>query len=333
MSNPYAILQDVPALAEAFDVQVEVLHEFRGRAKRVLAGVCALHEYTTDDLSVERNLFSALFLAAQSAAGLTPARSLFFGLINQCMRAWVTACDNLLDDESKSVIPYALGNGGFRFVSVLTIMTADRILSDLLAEEVQAGRLTAERACALSHRSLHVLVPSGLQEHEEELGAASILPPDQVLEQIHVPKTGLLFEAPVAVPALLGEIGASVAAPAREGLRAFGLACQIFDDIVDFDNDVRDGRHNYVHSLAVHSNGSPRGAGRGALLAEPAMEKACTRALSLFADAREKLAAAGLHFSDEHWWALVWAIAGRLRLPDAAGEQIAASARRICPAA
>ena len=68
-----------------------------------------------------------------------------------------------------------------------------------LRDETLAGRLTPEQAESLSRESLRVLVPSGLQEHEEELGVSLILKPAEVLEQVHVRKTGLLFEAPLAV--------------------------------------------------------------------------------------------------------------------------------------
>ena len=167
------------------------------------------------------------------------------------MRAWVTGCDNLLDDEYKSVLPFDLSGEGYRFRSVLMIMTADRVLCDILAEEAAVGGLSEQDARGLRHDTLRALVPSGLQEHDEETSICAILPPAELLEQVHVPKTGLLFEAPVRIARRLLPASEERLDSAQEGLRAFGLACQVLDDIVDFEGDVRAKRSNYVLSLAA----------------------------------------------------------------------------------
>jgi hypothetical protein len=309
-------------IAEGLSVQQQVLQEFHARAERTVAGSCRLRPYGPDDFILARNLFSTLFLATQACAGLEAGRRLFYGLINQCMRAWVTGCDNLLDDEFKSVIPFDLSDAGYRARSVLTIMTADRICGDLLFEEIEAGRATTEQASQISHNSLKALVASALQEHDEEAGAAVILPPNDLIEQVHVPKTGLLFEAPITVPEHQGDIPAGAAQTARVGLRAFGLGCQILDDLVDYPDDLRLSHHNFILSLAVHGDGS-NGAEPMAresveidsLEREEANRCAATWAARYFNTARRQLLNVGLVFTDGQWQALVGIVAMLLRTP------------------
>lgn len=313
----------------ALRVHRAALREFHARAARVLEGLCPLRPYERADLAIERNFFSTLFLIALRGAGLPTRRLRFYALVNQCMRAWVTGCDNLLDDEFKSVIPFNLPAGGHRFLSVLTIMVADRVFSGLLRDEMGEGRLTAEQAKALSRLTLRALLPSGLQEHEEELGARTILPPDDLMELIHVPKTGMLFEAPITIPERLGEVDPALAARARAGLRAFGLGCQVLDDIVDFERDFAGRRHNLVLSFAVHSNGSwpPRSPTHAdvsldTLPVDAGIAKACQRSLEFFGDARSQLGPLGFCFSERQWHRLLLGIGARLRVPEQAQELI-----------
>ena len=318
-----ARLGGVPALAIALDLQGRVLAEFHARAAAVLGNSVPLRPYTNAERSIERNLFSSLFLGVQRCVGLTDERLLPAGLINQCMRAWVTACDNLLDDEGKTVIPFHLPDGGTRFASVLTLMTADRILTELIAEEMERGSITAGRAAELSRMTLHALIPSGLQEHEEEPGVDEILPPEVLLERIHVPKTGLLFEAPIRVAEWMLGGPTHATQAARAGLRCFGLACQIIDDIVDLPSDLSAFRHNYVLSSARWASGAPTvdrwaydsGAIDTATVTD-ATRCACERSAALFAEARESLCAAGVTLADDHWYAVVSAIPVLLRLPE-----------------
>ena len=270
---------------------------------------------------IERNLFSVLFLAALHALGAEGGRLRFLGGINQCMRAWVTGCDNLLDDEYKSVLPFDLSGEGYRFRSVLMIMTADRVLCDILAEEAAVGGLSEQDARGLRHDTLRALVPSGLQEHDEETSICAILPPAELLEQVHVPKTGLLFEAPVRIARRLLPASEERLDSAQEGLRAFGLACQVLDDIVDFEGDVRAKRSNYVLSLAAAGG---NGAGKTHAYADvdaatldinDALRAACRKTGALFRESRTELAAAGLAISDAEWNWMLAAVPVLLRVP------------------
>ncbi len=245
-------LEIIPALASAFAEQKQIMETFGEISGRLLKGHVPMTELPEELCRFERSFFSSLFLAALAAVGMGPEKRLFYGLINQCMRAWVTGCDNLLDDEDRTMFPIDLPGGGYRFKAVLTIMTADRILGECLLRAVVDGQMTEEQALQLQRESLACLVPSGIQEHAEEDGVFEALPPDRLLREIHSVKTGRLFEAPLIVPEMLGEIsGASVDA-ARRGLHSFGLGCQIIDDKADIILDLKQSRHNYVVSVLAH---------------------------------------------------------------------------------
>lgn len=307
---------------EAFEIQQKVLEEFHKRSAKVLGDECRLKDYSPADMAIQRNVFSTLFLATETCAGLSKERLPFYGLINQCMRAWVTGCDNLLDDEYKTVLPFDLPEGGHRARSVLIIMTADRVFSDLLLEQVAQGDLTSEQAKTLSHYTLRALIPSALQEDQEEPGAQVILTPREILDRIHVPKTGLLFEAPLIPPEQMGEVSLERSGIARSGLRAFGLACQILDDIVDLDADLAASHHNFVLSLAAHPGGKsdqnplPRADIKlESFPIQKAREESCRWSARLFRQAREQLGAIGLEAADKEWRFLVLMIAGLLRVP------------------
>ena len=74
------------------------------------------------------------------------------------------------------------------------------------------------------------LMPSGLEEHEEESGAARTVPtPEAICDDVHYRKTGLLFEAPLSLIEEMGDAYAGQTRCAREALSGLGLACQALD--------------------------------------------------------------------------------------------------------
>ncbi|MBN2713433.1 MAG: polyprenyl synthetase family protein [Planctomycetes bacterium] len=312
-----------PTILRAFSLQREILKEFHRRAEQVLDGQCGLRPYSIADCEIKRNIFSTLFLATQQGLGLSEKDIKNCGIISQCMRAWVTGCDNILDDEFKEVIPLDLPEGGTKFQSVLMIMVADRILCDLLLESSGDGNFDLERCRNLSHKTLGVLMPSGLQEHEEEIGASEFMSPEIILKTIHRAKTGLLFEAPLAIAEWFMNGGNEQSRMARSGLHAFGLACQILDDIVDAEKDFAENRHNYVLSLAVENMSieSGRKVNRTNLSwsdfdLEPVYEKACRDSCDKFEEARIDLKKGGLRLQPESWNSLVRLIPMLLRVPE-----------------
>ncbi|MDX2479133.1 MAG: hypothetical protein QNK24_02210 [Desulfuromusa sp.] len=60
------------------------------------AGSCQLDSLQTEQLSLQRNLFSTLFIMATEAAGVALEALPFYTMINQCLRVQITGCDNLL---------------------------------------------------------------------------------------------------------------------------------------------------------------------------------------------------------------------------------------------
>ncbi len=298
-----------PRLGRALLVQQQTLRTFQAAAETVLSGYCPVRPYADGALDLRKNLFSTLFLAGQASVGVPAERLPFCGLVNQCMRAWVTGCDNLLDDEAKEVIPFDLPAGGTRFRSVLTIMVADRVFADLLLQEQAAGNLSQAQALELSHLTLGWLLPSGLQEHEEEAGARAGLDGEALLQKIHVPKTGLLFEAPLRLAEWLTGGETPRSRTARAGVRAFGLGCQILDDLVDLETDFRERRYNYLLALAGESGREDLEAARRC------RETACARAREFFAEAQARLTEAELGVPAAAWTAIFTLVSVLLRVP------------------
>ncbi|MEJ2202260.1 MAG: polyprenyl synthetase family protein, partial [Desulfuromonadaceae bacterium] len=247
------LLLACPPWRRAFAVQCDTVQAFHESCLDVLRDRCPLQPLDPKLLSLKRNLFSTLFIMATAAAGVAEEKLPFYAMLNQCLRAQVTGCDNLLDDEYKSVIPFDLPGGGIRFRSVLMIMTADAVLSRRILAEVAAGRMTEEEARRLQATALGVLIPSGIEEHEEESGGADAVPSvATMLQQVHFRKTGLLFEAPVRLAETMGDTDPERADRVAGALSDFGIGCQIIDDLNDVADDLACGKFNLVVSEACY---------------------------------------------------------------------------------
>ncbi|WP_321418071.1 hypothetical protein [uncultured Desulfobacter sp.] len=89
---------------------------------------------------------------------------------------------------------------------------------------------------------------------DPQKGIYDILPPKSVLNDIHSIKTGLLFQAPWALPDKFEDkLDAGNCEKIKEALFSIGLGCQILDDLVDLIIDLKMKRHNYVVSLFYES--------------------------------------------------------------------------------
>ena len=236
----------------SYDLQSEVLKRFYESCGEILGDVCPLKPFDEDLLRLEKNLFSSFFLMVLSSIIPDSRKLFFYGLINQAMRAMVTGCDNILDEEYKEVLSFDLPDGGTRFRSVLTIMTGEMIITKLALECYEVDKEFARKMPPIILRSL---IPSGLQEHSEEKGVNAVLPPEKILEKVHDLKTGLLFEAPVLNAIESGDIDGAATKEILKGLNKLGLASQILDDIKDIHIDIALKKHNYVVSKAIHSCG------------------------------------------------------------------------------
>ncbi len=255
MESEKDILMKWPLWREAYTLQMQVAQSFHEDAESILKDACPLRPFSEDLLTMERNLFSILFQVCTQPLLLSNLQKLFYARVSQCLRALVTGCDNLLDDEYKEVIPFALAGSGSRFRSVMTIMTADRVIANLAAVELAAGNLSLLQFEKLSRMVMTVLTPSGLEEHEEESLDKLIIPtPEQIVEKVHHLKTGLLFRAPLDLIAGIENGHNAASTKTAEGLRLLGIACQMLDDLKDVSDDLTTKHFNAVVSYARYGD-------------------------------------------------------------------------------
>ncbi len=234
---------------------VQGLSLFWNTASAILAGSgVILRDPPSSYFSLEKNFFTMLFLYSYYAAGIPSPRHPFLVAVIQCLRGMVTGCDNILDSEYKQTLDTDLPVHGTRFRSVLDIMVSDRVLFRLLLDEWRSNRISVDQVQEAAAASLRALTASGVQEASEEGGVQSVLAPEAVLKTVHHYKTGLLFQCPWAVPAVIETIEEKTLARMTDALYRIGMGCQIMDDMVDFAGDLRQERHNYVVSLIVHGD-------------------------------------------------------------------------------
>jgi hypothetical protein len=261
-----------PRAKELFARLEEEISEALGQFWSVASGILResgirLLEPPADYSTLRRNFFSALFLYSYHRAGIPHSRRIFYATVNHCLRAMVTGCDNLLDDEYKPTLVTDLPEKGFRFRSVLDIMVADRVLFEILLEACRQNMLDPERITEASASTLRALTRSGIQEATEEQGIDKVLEPEAILSSVHHFKTGMLFQCPWAVPRLIETTNEEVVSLVTDALYRIGMGCQIMDDMVDFATDLAKRRHNYIRSV-VHHGADPEERSRLADLLE-----------------------------------------------------------------
>ena len=245
-------LQEVPQLASAFQLQLETLDKFYGLARTIGGNACPIEPLAKNLLDLEHNFFSMLFLAVTRAIVADSTHMPLYGMVNQGMRAWVTACDNLLDDEYKAIFRFEAAGDGNRMRSVLTLLLADRVIFEYICKEYGDCDLVAR----VGRISLAALMPSAIQESKEELRPVQVLSPEELLHTVHQQKTADLFTATLAVPATLEHIESARLDAAKQAVANFGLACQILDDLKDMQVDIIEGRHNYLVSTISAEQGT-----------------------------------------------------------------------------
>ncbi|MCE5327343.1 MAG: class 1 isoprenoid biosynthesis enzyme [Planctomycetaceae bacterium] len=250
----FSSLGTLQAFSDALSLQQETLDRFYALAAAIAPEQCAVEPPEGKLFAFERNVFSTLFLVI---TGLLVGRSRLlplYAMVNQCMRAWVTACDNLLDDEYKEIFPFRLAGRGQRMRSVLTILLADRILWEYIDRHYRDDGVLE----AAGRLSLEALAPSAAQECEEETRPVEILPSRRLLDEVHHRKTGLLFMSPLALPCRIEHPDDRRARAAERAVHDFGMACQCLDDIVDMPSDAAAGRHNLLVSLMAEGERGAR---------------------------------------------------------------------------
>lgn len=255
-ASGYSAMQELASTTKLGEELTAALERYWSIAAGILEdSSVGLNLPTPESLSTEANLFSLLFLHSYFQAGIPGTKRVFYAAVNQCLRGMVTGCDNLLDDEYKKTLDTDLPPSGTRFRSVLDIMVSDRVLFELLTDARERGELSAAQLKTASSASLHCLLASGVEEAGEEAGVTEWLTPNDVLHVVHHSKTGLLFQSPWTLPALLEDIDTDTLERTQRALYHLGIGCQVLDDMVDLAADLRDGRHNYVASLIYHDAG------------------------------------------------------------------------------
>jgi hypothetical protein len=246
-----------PLFKAAFDEQRTAIESIYNTADRILqVPENTPSEYTVSMqpipdsfYTLRKNIFSTLFQSMYHLMDCAPQHRLFYGKLIHLFRIWVTSADNLLDDEDKIVLPIQMPGSSRVMRQVVSVMTADRILQQLLAEGRETGALTASHAQQLSDRSLQILLPSAAQEASEEEGITDRPDPEHVLNVIHRYKTGILFNVAFLAPEIIEpHLNRNRAAALKEALMQFGIGCQVLDDIRDMARDHIEQRHNYLLS-------------------------------------------------------------------------------------
>jgi hypothetical protein len=139
----------------------------------------------------------------------------------------------------------------------MDIMTADRILFELLVEHCREHELPIDLALRASAASLHALTASGVQEASEEGGMEGRLRPEEVIDKVHHYKTGLLFQCTWAIPMIIEQHPDAESTSVQGALYRIGIGCQLLDDIVDLMVDISNRRQNYVASALLY-DGPPQ---------------------------------------------------------------------------
>jgi hypothetical protein len=245
----------------------EALADFWAKADAVLAGSgVTLAPLPRAWTALRHNHFSVLFVAVFRLLGIPAPRRRLYAGVNHCLRAWVTACDNLLDGEARETILTDLPAGAAVFKSAHTLLVVDRVFFLMLREAESAGVITPAEAERLVAVSLGALTASGRQEAEEEHGVAGRLSPARVLREVHGRKAGMLFTAPLAAPRALGDTGTGRRFnDLARGLHRFGLGVQILDDLNDLGQDLAGRRQSYFASVIAHGADAGERARLGAL--------------------------------------------------------------------
>ena len=255
--SEFDFLLKIALFQKSMTAQKAVIHHFWEKAQSILNGSgIHLRPVPKSWTSLRHNYFSVLFIAIFFILEIPVHRLILFARLNHCLRSWVTACDNLLDNELKEIVVTDLPENAHTFKSVHTLLLTDRIFFSFLLDAVEAETISHAEMVELLNISLTAISTSGREEAEEEGGVKDEPPPDQVLHRVHSAKTGHLFASPLSAPLALGDIDLKnrTVAQVKEGLITFGLGCQILDDISDLGMDLHDHRYNYLASLIHHGS-------------------------------------------------------------------------------
>ena len=225
---------------------------------------------SADEVTTEAGLhflqeyfFLILFRSIFAALGVSEERLHFYTELNFCIKGTITAADNIFDDQAKTLLPLAEKSGS-RFMSILQLMSFERLLRGVLDRGEAAGVLTRAQSADIQRGLLDRMAAIGTLEGSEEGGVDDIPPPDEMLEEVHRVRGGALFALAFTAPGHLeeGDVGSKLAA-AESSVAQLGTAFQIVDDLTDFEFDVGRRSHNLLVSQIHHlGSGAERAAFR-----------------------------------------------------------------------
>ena len=101
----FRFLLELGVFHKALAEQKQVVQSFWENAAQLLvnSGI-QLKPMPVQWSSFRRNYFSVFFIVCFRVLGIADDRRRLFARLNHCLRAWVTCCDNLLDNELKELI-------------------------------------------------------------------------------------------------------------------------------------------------------------------------------------------------------------------------------------
>lgn len=205
---------------------------------------------------LQEYFFLILFRSIFGSLGVDRERLQAYTELNFCIKGTITAADNLFDDQAKTLLPLA-PSAGARFMSILQLMSFERLLRGVLDRWAHRGVLAEEDIPAIQQALIDRMAEIGVLEGSEEGGVDEIPTPDEMVESVHRVRGGSLFALAFAAPSVLeqGEVGARMG-DAEEAIARLGTAFQIVDDLTDFEFDVGRRSHNLLVS-EIHHGGSP----------------------------------------------------------------------------
>jgi len=219
----------------------------------------APHVPTADEVATPDGLhflqeyfFLILFRSIFRSLGVPADRLQAYTELNFCIKGTITAADNIFDDQAKSLLPLA-AHAGARFMSILQLMSFERLLRDVLDRAGEQGVLDGIQRAAIQRALLNRMASIGVLEGSEEGGVDSIPHPDAMVESVHRVRGGALFALAFAAPTVLesGEMAGKMEI-AEVAIARLGTAFQIVDDLTDFEFDVGRRTHNLLVSQVHH---------------------------------------------------------------------------------
>ncbi len=201
---------------------------------------------------LQEYFFLILFRSLFESLGVSPRRLALYTELNFCIKGTITAADNIFDDQGKSLLPLVEASGS-RFLSILQLMSFERLLRRSCDRGVMGGVLTTDQTHAILRGLLNRMAEIGELEGSEEGGVDEIPTPDAMVDRVHRVRGGALFALAFVAPSLLeeGPVGEAFR-KAEPAIARLGTAFQIVDDLTDFEFDVGRKSHNLLVSQIHH---------------------------------------------------------------------------------